>query len=443
MAGLAFILILIFGTNAKAVVDLNTLATLCASLVVGYALLCRILKFLLDNSADREEVDKEISLLIVIGAFFLLVNNPELININKTELLLANESLLRDFNKFLNMSLLISIELLIYSFISYFFGFKKINKDEYKDKNKDKNEGKDKYIYDINYTCEEKLTGEDKDNKQSEDKDNEQSKELIAPILFLLNTTKIILIFVAIIFIPIIFELEGADYIRNLAASAGGSITILAIIFREGAKSFTAGIRIHMDDLLRIGHKIRSEILEINGRVEEISITNIKVRNLDHTVTNVPIDKLLSSPFYNISTREDFGRRVNLIIYIFIPTIKKLNQEHLISEEALLENYFDCKKNGKTENSERVFTNIGSYKAYLKSYLYHHGLIQRDKNIIVRSLNKTDRFGYIPIQIKAYTLASIKDSKTFRTIESDIMDHALSKLSAFELRASESKSESN
>jgi hypothetical protein len=73
--------------------------------------------------------------------------------------------------------------------------------------------------------------------------------------------------------------------------------------------------------------------------------------------------------------------------------------------------------------------------------LHHHGLIQQNKNIIVRSLNETDTFGYIPIQIKAYVLASIKDTETFRTIESDIMDHALSKLDAFELRASKDEFE--
>jgi miniconductance mechanosensitive channel len=350
--------------------------------------------------------------------------------------------------------------------MSYFFGFNRIPKKEGGDDDIPNKNG----IYDDRYyTCENKLTLV---KPFVEDKDNKQSEKLIPPIQLLLNATKIILIFVAIVFMPIIYKLEGADYIRNLAASAGGSITILAIIFREGAKSFTAGIRIHMDDLLRVGHEIKSKKLEIDGKVEEISVTNIKVRNSDHTVTNVPIDKLLSSPFYNISTRENFGRRVNLIINLFIPTIKKLGTEHPIRSEALLKDYFDCKdgvmckycdgdcpqekdnacddykndivngKEPKAKHSERTFTNIGSYKAYLKSYLNHHGLIQQDKNIIVRSLNETDTYGYIPIQIKAYVLKSVSsDTKTFRTIESDIMDHALSKLIAFELRASQDEFE--
>ena len=503
-----FILILFFrfGNN---VIDIN-MPIIALLLIVFYFLIKKIFQSLLDDSLDREEVDKEISLFIVISVFFLLLNNPQfLINIAQTEILLTDKYL-KDLNNFLNLSLLISVELLIYSSMSYFFKFNRKTTKEPVDSKPPVHEGEK--IYDDSYTCEDKLisTNEDgliddlkkisplgaeslstilakhkitaeealkalNDTKGyealiAELKNMAEDLKHIAPIRLLLNATKIILIFTAVVITPIIFELEGADYIRNLAASAGGSITILAIIFREGAKSFTAGIRIHMDDLLRVGHEIKSKKLEIDGKVEKISATNIKVRNSDNTITNVPIDKLLSSPFYNISTRRDFGRRVNLIINLYIPTVKKLNSEHPIRDEELLTDYFICKgvkckhcygdcpqdkgkacddykndiDNGnepKTKNSERTFTNIGSYKAYLKSYLHHHGFIQQNKNIIVRSLNETDTYGYIPIQIKAYVLASIKDTETFRTIESDIMDHALSKLNDFELRASKNEFE--
>lgn len=431
---ITFVMFLVFVFD-NAAISLNILIILVLSLVISYCLLSILNSKLIDSGADKEEVDKEISLFIIIGVFFLLANNPELVNINKDELIKTDENYLINFYKFLNMSLLISVELLIYSSMSYFFGFNRINE---KEEDGAGDTPKEAPIYDINYTCEDQLTLV---KPIVQDKDNKQSEKLIAPIRLLLNATKIILIFVAIIFMPIIYELEGADYIRNLAASAGGSITILAILFREGAKSFTAGIRIHMDDLLRVGHEIKSKKLEIDGKVEEISVTNIKVRNTDHTVTNVPIDKLLASPFYNISTRENFGRRIDLIINIYIPTMKKLNEGHEIRSEGLLKDYFVCKKNAEEESEERTFTNIGSYKAYLKAYLNRHGLIQRDKNIIVRSLNDTSTRGFSPIQIKAYVLTSIKDTKTFRTIESDIMDHALSKLNDFELRASQGKSE--
>jgi small-conductance mechanosensitive channel len=486
IAGITFILILIFGFDND-VIEKN-IPIMVLVFIVFYILIKWIFQRLLDDSADREEVDKEISLFIVIGIFFLLVNNTQfLINIAQIEIVFT-EKYLKGLNNFLNLSLLISVELLIYSSMSYFFEFNRKTTKESFDKDgliddlkissldaeslsailteygitaqkaldiyPTDAEGSEaliaelkslahegKRIYDENYTCEgELISTNSKPLSKNMAEDLITSPKHIAPIRLLLNATKIILIFTAVVITPIIFDLEGADYIRNLAASAGGSITVLAIIFREGAKSFTAGIRIHMDDLIREGHEIKSKKLEIDGKVEKISATNIKVRNSDNTITNVPIDRLLSSPFYNISTRKDFGRRVNLIINLYIPTVKKLNSEHPIRDEELLTDYFKCKNKGEI-NIERTFTNIGSYKAYLKSYLHHHGLIQQNKNIIVRSLNETDTFGYIPIQIKAYVLASIKDTETFRTIESDIMDHALSKLDAFELRASKDEFE--
>jgi len=425
-------------TKGEPLYENTTLLIICVVLAVSYWLLSLFLSWIilktevLDDSADKEEVDKEIALFVVLGVFFYLINNSQ-------SLIEANNSLknidLGNLNNFLSMSLLISIELLVYSSMSYFFGFKNEDIDEIED---EKGEiGYAPYeggIYkNIDYTCDSILLGADQDQDQEKNK-----PKLIAPVLLLLNATKIILVFVAIVFIPIIFELKGADYIKNLAASAGGSVAVLAFIFREGAKSFAAGVRIHMDGLLSIGDNISSKKLEIDGEVKDISVTNIKVRNLDHTITNVPTEKLLSSPFYNLSTRKDHGRRIDLTIYLYIPTIQQLKEDHMVRDKSkmpFLEKYFECKNKGKGADSERVFTNIGSYKAYLKAYLFKHGLIQRESNIIVRSLNETDTRGYIPIQILAYTVKSIQDVKTFRTIESDVMDHALSKLNDFGLQA--------
>ena len=299
IAGITFILILIFGFDND-VIEKN-IPIMVLVFIVFYILIKWIFQRLLDDSADREEVDKEISLFIVIGIFFLLVNNTQfLINIAQIEIVFT-EKYLKGLNNFLNLSLLISVELLIYSSMSYFFEFNRKTTKESFDKDgliddlkissldaeslsailteygitaqkaldiyPTDAEGSEaliaelkslahegKRIYDENYTCEgELISTNSKPLSKNMAEDLITSPKHIAPIRLLLNATKIILIFTAVVITPIIFDLEGADYIRNLAASAGGSITVLAIIFREGAKSFTAGIRIHMDDLLTVG----------------------------------------------------------------------------------------------------------------------------------------------------------------------------------------------
>ena len=428
-------LILLFGFDGD-IVTKYVLVVLVTVLVVSYLALSKLISNmivsadLLDNIADKEEMDKEVSFLIILGACFLLINNLQfLIGIMQIEVSLTG-SVLNSINNFLNMLLLITIELLVFSTISYLFGFKKTSGHN---QNLTSGANNSSGIYSKSYTCEETLISINNLNN-SVKSTSTSSNDLIAPIQLLLNTTKVVLAIVAIVFIPIIFDLEGADYIKNLAASLGGSVAVLAFVFREGLKPFAAAVSIHMNDLMKVGDKIKSKKLNINGKVQEISSTNIKFKNKDHTITNVPTDKLLSSPFYNLSTIKNLGRRVDLTILVHIPTIKKIDFKNITIKEPLLENYYHC-KNKEDLSTQRYITNIGSYRAYLKAYLYNHGLIQKDRNIIVRSLNKTDSFGFVPIQILAYTLKEIKETKEFRIIESDIMDHALSKLADFDLHA--------
>ena len=62
--------------------------------------------------------------------------------------------------------------------------------------------------------------------------------------------------------------------------------------------------------------------------------------------------------------------------------------------------------------------------------------LKKEKQIIVRSLNHTSTYGFIPIQIRAYIKPKYSETSQFRTIESDIMDHALATLNVFDLSAS-------
>ena len=167
-------------------------------------------------------MDKEVSFLLILGACFLLINNPQfLIGIIQIEVSLT-DSVLNSINNFLNMLLLITIELLVFSTISYLFGFKKTSGHN---QNLTSGANNSSGIYSESYTCEETLISINNLNN-SVKSTSTSSNDLIAPIQLLLNTTKVVLAIVAIVFIPIIFDLEGADYIKNLAASLGGSVAV-------------------------------------------------------------------------------------------------------------------------------------------------------------------------------------------------------------------------
>ena len=75
-------LILLFGFDGD-IVTKYVLVVLVTVLVVSYLALSKLISNmivsadLLDNIADKEEMDKEVSFLLILGACFLLINNPQ------------------------------------------------------------------------------------------------------------------------------------------------------------------------------------------------------------------------------------------------------------------------------------------------------------------------------------------------------------------------------
>lgn len=78
----------------------------------------------------------------------------------------------------------------------------------------------------------------------------------------------------------------------------------------------------------------------------------------------------------------------------------------------------------------RRLTNIGTFRAYIESYLRHHPSINTEMTLIVRQLAPDGRG--IPIEI--YCFSSNKVWAEYETIQSDIFDHFLAVAQEFDLR---------
>jgi len=280
-----------------------------------------------------------------------------------------------------------------------------------------------------------------------------ENKELIKPILFFIHMSKIILVAIAIFALLKIFRAPGVDQIGTIFASAGGSLAVLALVFREGLKSVSAGIRIWMDDLVEIGEKITSSELEFSGRVVDITLTNIKIQNTDNTISNLPLEKLITSDFQNHSEFKNLGRRISFIINIDQKTIKRIcnNDEHQkiwsrLNKIKILEEYLSCKASSISKYNDssninvnnRSQTNIGVFRAYVYKYLDAHPHIA-SKEILVRNLSPTTKG--LPVLVIAHASRDSVSTPIFRTIESDIIEHVLSNLETFDLQIFQLKGE--
>jgi len=383
-------------------------------------------KFLL----DKEEVDKELSIIILstLGyLYFLSFGSDDAANSYKSYHNLSNYFLL---------SLIAGTELFIYSLLSFFFKFGRgTNRKILPVRNETK---EDPFHYNGYLNSKEGIV---KDNKPI---------ELIKPIVFLMQVSKAILFAVFIYSLLKIFNVKGADQIGTIFAGTGGSLAALAFLLKENLKSIAAGIRIWTDDLVNVGDRLKSTSLNINGKVKEITLTNIKIQNKDNTFSNIPLEKIFSSNLINKSSVDVHGRRIKITLNIDINSIYTLPDDlkkwgeiqeigviksHIKKKEEEIDkcikknNANNIKKNNANNRNQ---TNIGVFKVYIEKFLKNHPYINNDK--IITAHSKSPGVDGVPILIIAYTDPNkVHSYEGFSKIESDIIDHLIKVLNTFKL----------
>ena len=107
---------------------------------------------------------------------------------------------------------------------------------------------------------------------------------------------KILFIFIAaIVIISIIVKKDPS----TLFAGLGAMSAILMLAFQDTIKGLVAGIRLASNDMLHIGDWITVPSAGANGKVEEITLTTVKVRNFDNTIVTVSPQALVDGSFQN------------------------------------------------------------------------------------------------------------------------------------------------
>ena len=131
---------------------------------------------------------------------------------------------------------------------------------------------------------------------------------------------KIIIVFVAIIVvIAIIIDKDPS----TLFAGLGAASAILMLAFQDTIKGLVAGIRLTNNDMVHIGDWITVPNAGVNGRVEEISLTTVKVRNFDNTIVTVTPQTLVDGSFQNwLGMEQNVGRKQSRKMYFDFRSIR-------------------------------------------------------------------------------------------------------------------------
>lgn len=231
-----------------------------------------------------------------------------------------------------------------------------------------------------------------------------------------------------------------------LLSGLGAMAAVLLLVFQDTLLSLVAGVQISSTDMVRVGDWIEMPSLGADGNVTEISLYTVRVQNFDKTITNIPIRKLVTESFKNWrGMTEAGGRRIKRSISLDQTSVRFLTANEIENLRKLrhLETYLQCKENdlkewntrlgdkGSTSANTRRLTNVGTFRAYVESYLRaHYEIHQEGMTLLVRQL-QSGREG-LPIEVYCFTNTTAWSD--YEAIQADIFDHLIALLPEFNLR---------
>lgn len=224
-----------------------------------------------------------------------------------------------------------------------------------------------------------------------------------------------------ILIISILIDQNAATILAGLGASAA----VMMLIFKDSILGLVAGVQLSANDMLRPGDWITMPKYGADGDVLEVSLTTVKVRNFDKTITTIPPYALVSDSFQNWrGMRETGGRRIKRSIFIDMTTV------HFCSErekEMFASRGWIDEAQAKPETQ---VVNLYVFRNYLQNYLKEHPRTHKELMIMVRQMQPTSEG--LPLEIYCFSNTTVWPE--YEQIQGEIFDHILAVIPEFGLR---------
>ena len=263
------------------------------------------------------------------------------------------------------------------------------------------------------------------------------------PIKGFMQVLQVLLFFIGgIVIIAILIGKSPASLFAGLGASAA----ILMLVFKDTILGFVAGIQLSANDMLRPGDWITVPGSNANGIVQEITLNTVKIQNFDNTISTIPPYTLVSASFQNWrGMQQSGGRRVMRSVSIDMTSVRFCTPEMLDRYRRidLIRDYIDrTEQRIERYNAEHGIaacerringlhqTNLGIFRAYLVRYLQQEVPVNRSMTLMVRQMQPTETG--LPMQLYFFTDTVVWEE--YEGIQSDVFDHVLAVIPAFDLR---------
>lgn len=234
-----------------------------------------------------------------------------------------------------------------------------------------------------------------------------------------------------------------------LLSGVGAMSAVLLLVFKDTLLSFTAGLQLASNDLLRVGDWIEMPQLSADGAVIDIALHTVKVQNWDKTITTIPTWRLMSESFRNWrGMQESGGRRIKRTIRLDAGSVRFLTPDDVVRlrDVAILRPYLEQKVRdvegtnqellqrlgelAKDPANQRRLTNLGTFRAYANAYIDQHPGVNKEMLKMVRTMEPSS--DGVPMEI--YCFADTVAWVDYEGIQGDIFDHLLAILPEFGLR---------
>lgn len=241
-----------------------------------------------------------------------------------------------------------------------------------------------------------------------------------------------------IIMISIMVDKSPAYLLTGLGASAA----ILMLVFQDLILGLVAGIQLSANKMMQVGDWVEVKDKGIDGTVIEITLTTVKVRNWNYTVSTIQPQALVTGSFTNWSNMfRSGGRRVARVVNIDISSVRFMTPDELLQwqDNKLVGGYITdtlariatARDSGDTVTADALrITNLTLFRIFVQNYIQAMPTSHKDFISMVRLMEPTAHG--IPMQLYFFT----NDTAwvVYESIQSSVFEYILAVAPEFGIR---------
>ena len=229
----------------------------------------------------------------------------------------------------------------------------------------------------------------------------------------------LIIIVGSISVIAVILNRSPLHFIAGLGAAA----TVLMLIFKDTILGLVAGIQLSANKMLRPGDWITFPKHNIDGIIEQVSLTTVKIRGFDNTIYTLPPYTFITEAFQNWRGMTEYGaRRVKRSFCIDVNTIRFLSPDEIIN---LKEKY----KIADDFSAKMPIVNLTIYRKFLEYYLSNKSIVNKDFICMIRQLQPHSN----GIPIEFYFFFSETSFVNYEHLQADTLEYFIAIMHDFGL----------